>query len=84
MRSPSGGHLTLRGTSDPRATCPGEHVTRGDHWHSDTGLQYIGRRTVVPKSCREVVLCNVHSVAHSGVQRTYEDLRERFFWRGIF
>ena len=49
-----------------------------------SGLLYRGRRIVVPKSCREAVLCNVHSMTHSGVQRTYEDLRERFFWRGMF
>ena len=49
-----------------------------------SGLLYRGRRIVVPKSCREAVLRRVHSPTHAGVQRTYEDLRERFFWRGMF
>lgn len=49
-----------------------------------SGLLYRGRRIVVPKSCREAVLRRVHSPTHAGVQRTYEDLRESFFWRGMF
>lgn len=39
---------------------------------------------MIPKSCREKVLNHVHNPTHAGVQRTYEDLRERFFWRGMF
>ena len=30
---------------------------------------------MVPKSCRETVICHVHDATHSGVLRTYEDLR---------
>ena len=49
-----------------------------------SGLLYRGRRIVIPRSCREMALCLVHNASHSGVHRTYEDLRERFFWRGMF
>ena len=29
------------GTSDPRATSPGGHLTRGGRWHSDTGSKEL-------------------------------------------
>ena len=48
------------------------------------GLLYRGHKIVVPKRCREKVLNRVHNSIHAGVQRTYEDLRGRFFWRGMF
>ena len=34
------------------------------------GLLYRGRKIVVPKSCREAVICRVHNATHSGVLRT--------------
>ena len=37
-----------------------------------------------PKSCREEVLRLVHNSTYAGVRRNYEDLRNRFFWRGMF
>ena len=39
---------------------------------------------MVPKCSRETVLRHAHRLTHNGVQRTYEDLWERFFWKGMF
>ena len=49
-----------------------------------SGLLYRGKRIVVPKSCREDVFDHIHRATHSGVMRTYEDVKLRFFWRGMF
>ena len=48
------------------------------------GLLYKGHKIVVSKRCRIEVLNHVHNSTHAGVQRTYEDLRGRFFGRGMF
>ena len=49
-----------------------------------SGLLYRGKRIVVPKSCREDVFDHIHRATHSGVMRTYEDVKLRFFWTGMF
>ena len=49
-----------------------------------SGLLYWGKRIVVPKSCREDVFDHIHRANHSGDMRTYEDVKLRFVWRGMF
>ena len=49
-----------------------------------SGLLYRGKRIVVPKSCREDIFDHIQRATHSGVMRTYEDVKLRFFWRGMF
>ena len=48
------------------------------------GILYRRNRIVIPTSLREEVLEMVHRAYHGGVQRTIDELKLRFYWRGMY
>ena len=50
----------------------------------ENGILLRSRRMIIPASMTEKVIGIVHNNSHWGVQRTFEELRRRFYWRGLF
>ena len=48
------------------------------------GILYRRNRIIIPASLREEVLEMVHRTYHGGIKRTIEELKARFYWRGMY
>ena len=57
------------------ANVKGLHVNNGGLWK--------GSRLVVPKEICNDIISIVHGNTHAGIQRTYHEIRKRFWWKGM-
>ena len=48
------------------------------------GLLYRRKRIVVPFPARRSVLDLIHNAFHGGINRTYEEVKCRFYWKGLY
>ena len=48
------------------------------------GLLYKRKRIIVPAPVRSSIMELVHDSFHGGVNRTYEQLCQRFYWKGMY
>ena len=48
------------------------------------GILYRKNRIIVPASLRQSALELVHRTFHGGIQRTVEEVKKRFYWRGMY
>ena len=50
----------------------------------EEGILCRGRRIVLPISMSSQVIQTLHELSHWGVQRTFDMIRQKFYWRGLF
>ena len=55
-----------------------------DGMRVDDGILCRGRRIVIPSSMSDQVMRIIHDFSHWGVQRTFEEIKRKFYWRGLF
>ena len=48
------------------------------------GLLYRRKRIIVPTTARRSVLDLVHNAFYVGMNRTYEEVKSRFYWKGLY
>ena len=48
------------------------------------GILYRRNRIIISASLRQCALELVHRTCHGGIQRTIEELKKRFYWRGMY
>ena len=48
------------------------------------GLLYRRKRIIVPTTARRSVLDLVHNAFHGRMNRTYEEVKSRFYWKGLY
>ena len=52
--------------------------------HLREGIFYRRNRIIVPLATRMAVMELVHNCFHGGLNRTCEELRKRFYWKGMY
>ena len=50
----------------------------------ENDLLIRGRLVVIPRSMSGQVITTIHNGSHWGIQRTFEEIRRKFYWKGMF